>query len=68
MKGHNIALMVAEKPSVAKAIAQILSKRARQQFQMIESKSMYNPVFQFEYPSAGKSKQILRITSVTGHF
>ena len=62
--------MVAEKPSVAKAIAQILSRRAKQQIQMMESKSLYNPVFQFQYPLSGqtKSKQILRVTSVTGHF
>ncbi len=64
-----IALMVAEKPSVAKAVATLLSNQANQPVRSIFSKSKYNPVFEFEYmPIINNPNPLLRVTSVSGHF
>jgi hypothetical protein len=41
-----IALMVAEKPSVAKGIAELLSGGRMNKF---FGKSKFNPIFEFEY-------------------
>ncbi|KAK9735532.1 hypothetical protein RND81_04G210800 [Saponaria officinalis] len=57
------ALNVAEKPSVAKAVAGILSgNRARTR----EGRSRYNKIYEFEYTIRGQSCHML-FTSVTGH-
>jgi hypothetical protein len=44
-----IGLMVAEKPSVAKAVAMLLATYAKKPMRSIFSKSKYNPVYEFEY-------------------
>ena len=58
-----IALWVAEKPSVALKISEILSEK---RMRTIKSYSKYNPVYEFEY-ILENSVYILRITSVWGH-
>ena len=45
--GKKTALMVAEKPSVAKSVAEFLSKGRG--MSKLNSKSKYNPVFSFDY-------------------
>ena len=69
---HKIALLVAEKPSVAKAVAQFLSKKAKKSMKQVKGASMYNPIYEFEYP--GKQSNLtsnkaykFRVTSVSGH-
>jgi midasin (ATPase involved in ribosome maturation) len=57
------ALNVAEKPSVARAVAEILSRgglRSR------HGHSVYNRIFEFEY-SVGRQECAMAVTSVTGH-
>ena len=60
--------MVAEKPSVAKAMQEFLG-RGRSVRKIQGGKSKYNPIYEFEYPFAPKGGQeyTLRITSVLGH-
>uniref|UniRef100_A0A803L4R8 DNA topoisomerase n=1 Tax=Chenopodium quinoa TaxID=63459 RepID=A0A803L4R8_CHEQI len=57
------ALNVAEKPSVAKAVAGILS---RNQLRVREGRSRYNKIFEFDYTIRGQPIHML-FTSVTGH-
>ncbi|KAF6167122.1 hypothetical protein GIB67_029760 [Kingdonia uniflora] len=56
-------LNVAEKPSVAKAVATILS---RGQLHTREGRSRYNKIFEFNYTVRNQQCQML-VTSVTGH-
>ncbi|CAD6202248.1 unnamed protein product [Miscanthus lutarioriparius] len=56
-------LNVAEKPSVAKAVAEILSHRS---MQSRAGRSQYNRIFEFNYAINGRSCHML-VTSVTGH-
>ncbi|KAG2543263.1 hypothetical protein PVAP13_9NG735900 [Panicum virgatum] len=56
-------LNVAEKPSVAKAVAQILSRGS---MQSRAGRSQYNRVFEFNYAIHGQVCRML-VTSVTGH-
>ena len=56
-------LNVAEKPSVAKAVAEILSRRS---MQSRAGRSQYNRIFEFNYAINGRSCHML-VTSVTGH-
>eukprot|EP00667_Euglena_gracilis_P005722 EG_transcript_5767 len=56
-------LNVAEKPSVAKAVAEILS---RGHFRRRPGISQYNAVFEFEAPVRGVQVRML-VTSVSGH-
>jgi|LakMenEpi03Oct11_1017367.scaffolds.fasta_scaffold68005_1 DNA topoisomerase IA len=65
-----VALCVAEKPSVAKAIAMYLSKKTTsgQQSELVKrmGRSKYNPIYEFDI----KLKEIeyrMRVTSVLGH-
>lgn len=62
-----VALMVAEKPSVAKAMKEFLGRG--RQVRTLPGKSKYNPVYEFEYPlqQRGNEEYTLRITSVCGH-
>lgn len=62
-KGGKIALCVAEKPSVAKSISEILSQGRSNKYM---GKSKYNPIFEFEYHVGGERCR-LRVTSVLGH-
>ena len=57
------ALNVAEKPSVAKAVAGILS---RNHARMREGRSRYNKIFEFDYTIRGQPCHML-FTSVIGH-
>ncbi|GAQ86760.1 DNA topoisomerase III [Klebsormidium nitens] len=57
------ALNVAEKPSVAKAVSQILS---RGQYRTREGLSVYNKVFEFNY-TVGNQQVDMLMTSVSGH-
>ncbi|KAA8547075.1 hypothetical protein F0562_003504 [Nyssa sinensis] len=57
-------LNVAEKPSVAKAVAGILSRS--QGLRVREGRSRYNKIFEFNYTISGQPCQML-FTSVTGH-
>lgn len=57
-------LNVAEKPSVAKAVANILSRN--QGLRVREGRSRYNKIFEFNYSINGRPCHML-ITSVTGH-
>ena len=56
-------LNVAEKPSVAKAVAEILSRRS---MQSRAGRSQYNRIFEFNYAINGRACHML-VTSVTGH-
>ncbi|CAN1250040.1 DNA topoisomerase 3-alpha [Linum perenne] len=56
-------LNVAEKPSVAKSVAGILS---RNQARMREGRSRYNKIYEFNYTINGQPCHML-MTSVTGH-
>ncbi|XP_042412626.1 DNA topoisomerase 3-alpha-like [Zingiber officinale] len=58
-------LNVAEKPSVAKAVAEILSRRSGG-MRTREGRSRYNRVFEFEYAIGSQACHML-VTSVTGH-
>ncbi len=57
------ALNVAEKPSVAKTVTELLSKR---NYEKSSSLSKYNPVFEFNYKIKDEDYS-MRFTSVTGH-
>ena len=56
--------MVAEKPSVAKAMAEFLSQG---QARKIPGKSKFNPIFTFNYTMKNGQTYFLKITSVLGH-
>jgi DNA topoisomerase-3 len=56
-------LNVAEKPSVAKAVAEILSRGG---MQSRAGRSRYNRVFEFNYAIGAQACHML-VTSVTGH-
>ena len=59
------ALNVAEKPSVAKSVSQLLNGG---QPQRVESRSQYNPVFRFDYFVESKNREYdMLFTSVRGH-
>ncbi|KAF5745103.1 DNA topoisomerase 3-alpha isoform X1 [Tripterygium wilfordii] len=57
-------LNVAEKPSVARSVATILSRN--QGMRMREGRSPYNKIFEFEYTIQGQPCHMI-FTSVTGH-
>lgn len=57
-------LNVAEKPSVAKSVAGILSQN--QGLRIREGRSRYNKIFEFNYSIRGQPCHML-MTSVTGH-
>jgi hypothetical protein len=58
-------LSVAEKPSVAKSVAEILSRRSGG-MQSRPGRSPYNRIFEFNYAIGGHPCHML-VTSVTGH-
>jgi DNA topoisomerase-3 len=58
------ALNVAEKPSVARAVAEILSRGAG--LRSRHGHSVYNKIFEFEY-SVGPQACAMSVTSVSGH-
>ncbi|GAB2229073.1 hypothetical protein Droror1_Dr00023208 [Drosera rotundifolia] len=58
------ALNVAEKPSVAKSVAGILSRN--QGLRVREGRSRYNKIYEFEYSIRGQRFEMM-VTSVTGH-
>ena len=58
-------LNVAEKPSVAKSVAEILSREGGG-MQTRAGRSRYNRVFEFNYNIGGRACHML-VTSVTGH-
>jgi hypothetical protein len=62
-RGFNV-LHVAEKPSVAKSVATILSRS--QGLRTREGRSRYNKIFEFSYAINGRPCHML-VTSVTGH-
>ncbi|KAF8018677.1 hypothetical protein BT93_H3544 [Corymbia citriodora subsp. variegata] len=57
-------LNVAEKPSVAKSVATLLSRG--QGIRVREGRSRYNKIFEFDYSIRGQHCRML-VTSVTGH-
>lgn len=57
-------LNVAEKPSVAKSVASILSMN--QQLRTRNGRSRYNRIYEFNYTINGQPCRML-VTSVTGH-
>ncbi|XAR73130.1 DNA topoisomerase [Bertholletia excelsa] len=59
-------LNVAEKPSVAKAVAGLLSKREGGMRRVREGRSRFNKIFEFGYNIRGQQCHML-FTSVTGH-
>lgn len=63
MPPHNYWLNVAEKPSVAKEVANVLSRGTCTRG---KSSSVYNPVFEFDFQSNGQSVKMC-FTSVSGH-
>ncbi|PON86226.1 DNA topoisomerase, type IA [Trema orientale] len=63
-RGTIRVLNVAEKPSVAKSVANILSRN--QGLRVREGRSRYNKIFEFAYSINGHPTQML-VTSVTGH-
>jgi DNA topoisomerase IA len=67
MSRNNIVLMVAEKPSVAKAMKEFLGRG--KQIRNTQGKSKFNPIYEFEYPFAplGGQEVTLRVTSCLGH-
>ncbi|XP_028766082.1 DNA topoisomerase 3-alpha isoform X2 [Neltuma alba] len=65
MAGRTVnVLNVAEKPSVAKSVATILSRN--QGLRVREGRSRYNKIFEFNYAIRGQPCHML-FTSVTGH-
>lgn len=62
--GSMKVLNVAEKPSVAKAVATILSRN--QGLRVREGRSRYNKLFEFNYSIRGQHCQMV-VTSVIGH-
>ncbi|KAK8951975.1 hypothetical protein KSP39_PZI003183 [Platanthera zijinensis] len=65
-RGGIRVLNVAEKPSVAKSVAEILSRGGGGGLHSREGRSRYNRVFEFEYSISGQPCHML-MTSVTGH-
>jgi len=61
--GPVTVLNVAEKPSVAKSVAGILSRGT---FRTREGRSRYNKIFEFDYAINGQPCRML-MTSVIGH-
>ncbi|GMP26629.1 hypothetical protein CsSME_00002997 [Camellia sinensis var. sinensis] len=59
-------LNVAEKPSVAKAVAGILSKSSQGGMRVRDGRSRFNRIFEFAYTIHGQQCHML-FTSVTGH-
>ncbi|KAH7860070.1 hypothetical protein Vadar_008835 [Vaccinium darrowii] len=59
-------LNVAEKPSVAKAVAGILSRQGGGGMRVREGRSRFNKIFEFSYTIRGQQCQMF-FTSVTGH-
>ncbi|XP_012081967.1 DNA topoisomerase 3-alpha isoform X2 [Jatropha curcas] len=59
-------LNVAEKPSVAKSVATILSRNQQHGLRVREGRSRYNKIFEFTYVINGQPCHML-MTSVTGH-
>ncbi|THF99053.1 hypothetical protein TEA_018796 [Camellia sinensis var. sinensis] len=59
-------LNVAEKPSVAKAVAGILSKSSQCGMRVRDGRSRFNRIFEFAYTIHGQQCHML-FTSVTGH-
>ncbi|KAJ3673895.1 hypothetical protein LUZ60_005887 [Juncus effusus] len=59
-------LNVAEKPSVAKSVAEILSRGGGGGMRTRDGRSRYNRVFEFEYTIRGQ-RCLMLVTSVTGH-
>ncbi|XP_015579811.2 DNA topoisomerase 3-alpha isoform X3 [Ricinus communis] len=59
-------LNVAEKPSVAKSVATILSRNQQHGLRVREGQSRYNKIFEFNYVINGQNCHML-VTSVTGH-
>ena len=64
---YKVALMVAEKPSVAKSMCEFLGRGRN--VRKFSGKSKYNPIYEFEYPIRCRNNEeyTLRITSVLGH-
>jgi len=58
-----LILNVAEKPSVAREVARILSNNTMRR---VEGKTKYNPVYEFKYTVSGEDV-MMRMTSVQGH-
>lgn len=63
MEKREICLNVAEKPSVAKGVTQILSKG---QFRTTTGLSKYNPIYEFNMDINGRPCN-MKFTSVLGH-
>ncbi|KAL3617228.1 DNA topoisomerase 3-alpha [Castilleja foliolosa] len=62
------ALNVAEKPSVAKAVAGILSKcPSSGGLRVRDGRSRYNRIFEFDYTTDDHQQFHMSVTSVTGH-
>ncbi|KAJ6810794.1 putative DNA topoisomerase 3-alpha isoform X1 [Iris pallida] len=61
-----LVLNVAEKPSVAKSVSEILSRGGGGGMRSREGRSRYNRVFEFDYSIGGRNCHML-FTSVTGH-
>lgn len=61
---RKVALLVAEKPSVARSIARFLSQQDRPAFRQGVSK--YNPLYEFN-SKFGNRPYLFRVTSVSGH-
>lgn len=59
-------LNVAEKPSVAKAVAGILSKNQQGGMRVRDGRSRFNKIFEFNYAINGQPCH-MSFTSVTGH-
>lgn len=59
---QRVILNVAEKPSVAKSISQILGSH----YKVEDTASVYNKLYRFNYNVMGQASEML-FTSVTGH-
>ncbi|CAN6681600.1 unnamed protein product [Malus baccata var. baccata] len=66
MSGSIRVLNVAEKPSVAKSVATLLSGNQGQGLRVREGRSRYNKIYEFNYSINGRPCHML-VTSVTGH-
>ena len=73
--GRN-SLLVAEKASVAKQLAQLLAAKSKSKVSVLPSLSKYNPIYGLHYPFANlgldhseeeKRQRYLKVTSVAGH-
>ena len=63
MNRRKVCLNVAEKPSVAKGVTQILSQG---KFKSSQGLSKYNPIYEFEW-EIEKTPWDMKFTSVLGH-